>query len=98
VLLSAVDERLESEGVVLAGKDVPMGDRFIVKNGRLMPAPTRAAYYTPEKRLARGQVNVARLIACRNYFSCVRLRIVPQVRMAPDRPHTSGALLVGTSG
>jgi hypothetical protein len=69
-----------------------MGDTFVTRTGRTMPIPTRAAYFTPAKRMARQATNDRRLRAARNYFSAVPLRLVPQVRMCPEQPHQYGAL------
>jgi len=58
-----------------------------------MPQPTRAAYHSTEKRRAREATNRARLSATRQHFGHVFLRLVPQVRVAPERPNQYGALL-----
>jgi len=70
-----------------------MSDTFISRTGRRMPVPTRAAYYSSARRLERNATNAARLRAARNHFGAVLLRVVPQVRLAPDRPDQYGALL-----
>ena len=57
------------------------------------PVPTRAAYYTPTKRAQRAAANTRRLDAGRAHFGHVLLRLVPQVRMCPERPDQYGALL-----
>jgi len=70
-----------------------MSDTFISRTGRRMPFPTRAAYHSPARRLEREATNDARLRAARNHFGAVALRIAPQVRLCPDKPHQYGALL-----
>jgi hypothetical protein len=58
-----------------------------------MPVPTRAAYWSPARQLAREETNQTRLTGARNYFGKVFLRVVPQVRRCPEHPSQYGALL-----
>ena len=57
------------------------------------PAPTRGAYYAPARQAQRATANSRRLDAARAHFGHVLLRLVPQVRMCPERPHQYGSLL-----
>jgi hypothetical protein len=66
---------------------------FVSRTGRQMPIATRAAYHTPANRMKRHAENRRRLLFARNYFGKVQLRVVPQVRLAPDRPDQYGSLL-----
>ena len=70
-----------------------MSETFLSRTGRRMPVPTRAKYHSSASRLAREATNRARLIAARTYFGKVFIRVMPQVRLCPDRPHQYGALL-----
>ena len=69
-----------------------MGDTFVSRTGRKMPMPTRKRYYTPARIVERRALNDRRLREARNHFHAVRLRLVPQVRMCPERPDQYGAL------
>ena len=70
-----------------------MGPASASHHDRRGPVPTRAAYYTPTKRAQRAAANTRRLDAGRAHFGHVLLRLVPQVRMCPERPDQYGALL-----
>jgi hypothetical protein len=70
-----------------------MDQTFVSRAGRSMPNPTRAAYWAPTRRLAREETNRTHLVGARNYFGKVFLRLVPQVRRCPERPHQYTGLL-----
>ena len=69
-----------------------MAGVFVTRSGRHMPVPTRAKYYSSAARLEREKANHERLHAARAHFGRVGLRLMPQVRMCPERPHQYGAL------
>jgi len=57
-----------------------------------MPVPTRAAYYSANWAEC-AAANTRRFDGTRAHFGHVLVRVVPQIRMCPERPDQYGALL-----
>jgi hypothetical protein len=76
----------------LADLLIEFGCALVTRTGRRIPVPTRAAYYSTPKLAERAAVNAHRLDAARAHFGQVLVRLVPQVRMCPERPDQYGAL------